>query len=198
MEQKNEILEILNNHNINGFNFLGGTDKAKDHSYDLFYDNKFKSYREKEGTILEIGVQYGGSSLLWHDYFPKFKIVMTDIRNQVHPVIWEKMEKNRYEYIDMDSFKIQSVELLKSKYPDGFDIIVEDGPHTLESQIFAIKEYSKLLKKGGMLVIEDIQKYEFCDTIVNHINKEDFESVEVVDLRKNKNRYDDILIVVKK
>lgn len=198
MEQKNEILEIINKHNINGFINPGGTDKAKEHSYDVFYDEEFKKYKDKKGMILEIGVQYGGSSLLWYEYLPNFKIVMTDIRNQVHPIIWEKMKKERYEYIDMDSFNQESINQLKSKYPEGFDIIIEDGPHTLESQIFAIKEYSKLLKEDGILVIEDIQKYEYCDMILNQINKEEFKSVEVVDLRKNKNRYDDLLIVLKK
>lgn len=198
MEEKNEILDIINRHNINGFTNPGGTDKAKEHSYDLFYNTEFKNYKNKIGTILEIGVQYGGSSLLWYEYLPNYKIVMTDIRNQVHPIIWEKMEKNRYEYIDMDSFNINSINLLKSKYPEGFDIIVEDGPHTLETQIFTIKEYSKLLKDGGILVIEDIQHFEYCDKILNEINKEDFKSVEVIDLREHKNRYDDVLIVVKK
>jgi cephalosporin hydroxylase len=198
MEQKNEILEIINKHNINGFINPGGTDKAKEHSYDLFYNSQFEKYKNNAGIILEIGVQYGGSSLLWNEYLPKFKIVMTDILNQVHPIIWDKMNKNRYEYINMDSFKTESINTLKVKYPEGFDIIIEDGPHTLESQIFTIKEYPKLLKDGGILVIEDIQKFEYCEIILNEINKEDFKSVEIIDLRKNKNRYDDILIVVKK
>jgi cephalosporin hydroxylase len=198
MEQKNEILEIINKHNINGFINPGGTDKEKEHSYDLLYNSQFEKYKNNTGIILEIGVQYGGSSLLWHEYLPKFKIVMTDVLNQVHPIIWDKMNKNRYEYINMDSFKIECINTLKVKYPEGFDIIIEDGPHTLESQIFTIKEYPKLLKDGGILVIEDIQKFEYCEIILNEINKEDFKSVEIIDLRKNKNRYDDILIVVKK
>ena len=194
----NNIIEILEKHNINGFNKLGGTDKATDHSYDIFYSEHFEEYKDKSGTILEIGVQYGGSSLLWYDFLPKFKVVMTDIRNQVHPTIWEKMNNDRYEYINMDAFNLNSVQLLNEKYPEGFDIIIEDGPHTLESQIFAIKEYPKLLKPGGILVIEDIQNYDYCDIIINQINGNLYKSVEVVDLRSNKNRYDDIIIIVKK
>jgi cephalosporin hydroxylase len=189
-EFKNDVENIINSyeskHDIIKFQF---------HSQK---QSQFEHYKNNAGIILEIGVQYGGSSLLWHEYLPKFKIVMTDILNQVHPIIWDKMNKNRYEYINMDSFKIECINTLKVKYPEGFDIIIEDGPHTLESQIFTIKEYPKLLKDGGILVIEDIQKFEYCEIILNEINKEDFKSVEIIDLRKNKNRYDDILIVVKK
>jgi cephalosporin hydroxylase len=194
---KNEILEIITNHNINGFGLPGGTDKAEGHSYDLFYDEYFKQYKDKEGTLLEIGVQYGGSSLLWHDYLPKFKLVMTDILNQVHPTIWDKMNENRYEYINMDAFNINNVNNLKEKYPDGFDIIIEDGPHTLESQIFAIKEYSKLLKKGGILVIEDVQSENYIQPLLN-VEGVDYTELKHVDLRHVKNRYDDLLIVLKK
>ena len=194
----NEIVKIIENHNINGFEFPGGTDKAEGHSYDIFYSEYFDKYRNMEGTILEIGVQYGGSSLLWHDYLPKFKIVMADILNQVHPTILEKMDEERYDFLLMDSFTNQSVETLKEKYPEGFDIIVEDGPHTLESQIFALREYSKLLKKGGILVIEDIQQFEYCDILLSMKLDFEYESLEVIDLRENKNRYDDLLVVLKK
>lgn len=194
----NEIVKIIENHNINGFQFPGGTDKAEGHSYDIFYSEYFDKYRNKEGNILEIGVQYGGSSLLWHDYLPKFRIVMTDILNQVHPTIIQKMDDNRYDFLLMDSFTNQSIELLKERYPEGFDIIVEDGPHTLESQIFALREYSKLLKKGGILVIEDIQQFEYCDILLSMKLDFEYESLEVVDLRENKNRYDDLLVVLKK
>ena len=194
----NEIFKIIEKHNINGFEFPGGTDKSKEHSYDIFYNEYFEKYRNLQGTILEIGVFYGGSSLLWYDYLPQFKIVMADITNQVHPTIFEKMKEERYDFLLMDSFTIQSIEILKEKYPEGFDIIVEDGPHTLESQIFALREYSKLLKKGGILVIEDVQKFEYCEVLTSLKLDFDYESLKVVDLREHKNRYDDLLIVLTK
>lgn len=194
----NDIVKIIENRSINGFGFPGGTDKAESHSYDIFYSEYFNKYRNSQGNILEIGVQYGGSSLLWYDYLPNFKIVMTDILNQVHPTILEKMDEDRYDFLLMDSFTNQSVETLKEKYPEGFDIIVEDGPHTLESQIFALREYSKLLKKGGILVIEDIQKFEYCNILLSMKLDFEYESLELIDLRENKNRYDDLLVVLKK
>lgn len=194
----NEIVKILEKYNINGFNNPGGTDKATDHSYDKFYSEIFTDFLDKEIDLMEIGVQYGGSAVLWHDLFPKSNLVLIDKFNVVHPSIWGKLNENRYNFIINDAFTDTTIESLKSSYPLGFDIIIEDGPHTLESQIFAIKNYPKLLKNNGLLIIEDVQKYEYCSIIMNEINKEDFKSVEIIDLRGNKNRYDDILIVVKK
>jgi hypothetical protein len=195
---ENKIVEILENRKINGFNFPGGTDKATDHSYDKYYSEEFKNLENKEITLMEIGIQYGGSALLWNDLFPKSNMVFIDNVNIVHPKIWESMDKSRYDFIVKDAFNEDTIEELKYLYPLGFDLIIEDGPHTLESQKFAIKHYSKLLKNDGLLIIEDIQNMDYCDIIMNEIDKTEFKRVEVIDLRTNKNRYDDILIVVEK
>ena len=194
----NIIVDILNKHEINGFDKSGGTDKASYHSYDVYYSEILKNYLNKDITLMEVGVQYGGSALLLNDLFPEAKMVFVDNVNLIHERIFGLMDKERYELIINDAFNETFIESLQKKYVEGFDVIIEDGPHTLESQIFAIKHYSKLLKSGGVLIIEDIQKYEYCDIIINSIDKNDFESVEIVDLRPNKNRYDDILIVLKK
>lgn len=195
---KNKIVEILEKHGINGFETAGGTDKATFHSYDGLYEEKLSQYIDKEVSLLEIGVQYGGSSLLWHDLIPMSKLVLVDIQDQVHPNIWSLMNKDRYDYHLMDAFNHQSVEIIKTKYPEGFDIIIEDGPHTLESQIFTIQNYVPLLKEGGVLIIEDIQRFEDGKILIDSIGDLEHKSIEFIDLRHIKNRYDDLLIVVKK
>jgi SAM-dependent methyltransferase len=193
----NKIREILIKYKINGFGEDGGTDKSSEHTYDEYYSKVFEEYIDKNISLLEIGILYGGSALLWSKLFPNSKLVFIDSENNVSPKIWSLMDENNYDFLIQDAFTDETIKELQLKY-DGFDIIVEDGPHTLESQIFTIKNYSKLLKEGGILIIEDIQDYDYCETIINNINKEDFKSVEIIDLRKHKNRSDDILIVVKK
>jgi len=193
-----KIVEILKKYDINGFDKNGGTDKATDHSYDVFYDQIFEDKKNKSLTVMEIGVQYGGSALLWQEFFPNSKFVFVDNVNIIHNKILSLLDNSRYDLLIEDAFKESFIEKLKLNYNDGFDVIIEDGPHTLESQKFAIKHYSSLLKKDGLLIIEDIQNYDYCETIINEIDKKDFNSIEIVDLRNNKNRYDDILIVVKK
>jgi cephalosporin hydroxylase len=193
-----KIIEILNEKKINGWGDKWGTDKASDHSYDKFYDEIFLNFVEKEITLMEIGVQYGGSSLLWYDFFPKAKLVLIDVLDQVQQKVWNEMDKNRYDYHIMDAFVKENTDKIKHMYPDGFDIIIEDGPHTIESQIYAIQNYTQLLKEGGILIIEDVQQLEHCKLIMDSIGEIKHSTCELVDLRHIKNRYDDILIVVKK
>jgi cephalosporin hydroxylase len=193
-----KILDILIEKKIHGWGDRWGTDKASDHSYDNLYDNVFSSYKDKEIRLMELGIQYGGSSLLWHEFFPKAKLVLVDILDQVQEKLWDEMDKNRYDYHIMDAFTKESTNKINELYPEGFDIIIEDGPHTLESQIFAIQNYTPLLKEGGILIIEDIQQYDDCKLIIESIGEIPHKSCEIVDLRGIKGRYDDILIVVKK
>ena len=194
----NEILDILIKNNINGFELPGGTDKASYHSYDTIYSSLLSKYRNQAGTILEIGVQYGGSALLWHEYLPLYKLVLIDTVDQVHPSIREKMLIDRYKYIEVDAYTKETIASLKQLYPEGFDIIIEDGPHNIETQLFTIQEYSKLLKDGGTLVVEDIQCIEHIEPIMKSVNSTEYTSLEFLDLREVKGRYDDLLIVLTK
>jgi cephalosporin hydroxylase len=196
--KSNNILDIIIKNNINGTHLPGGTDKATCHSYDEIYSKLLYKFKEKTGSILEIGVQYGGSALLWYEYLPLYKLVLIDVINQVHPTIWEKMLVDRYNYIETDAYTEETITLLKQKYPNGFDIIIEDGPHNIETQIFTLREYSKLLKTGGILIIEDVQSFEHIEVIMSSINSNDYISLEFFDLTEIKGRYDDLIIVLTK
>ena len=61
---------ILNARQINGFEADGGTDKQTTHSYGPVYEALLEPFVDKQCTILEVGVQLGGSMLLWHDLCP--------------------------------------------------------------------------------------------------------------------------------
>jgi hypothetical protein len=122
---------------------------------------------------------------------------LVDIIDQVDSKIWDSMDENRYNYHIMDAYDQKNFSIIESMYSDGFDIIIDDGPHTVESQIYTIKNYTKLLKNGGILIIEDIQNYGDVDIIINSIGNIPHKSCELVDLRGVKGRYDDLLIVVK-
>jgi hypothetical protein len=75
-------------------------------------------------------------------------------------------------------------------------VIIDDGPHTLESMTFIIKEYLNKINQNGIVVIEDIQEFNWTNILRRLIP--DVFSVEVRDLRKIRNRYDDILMIIKK
>jgi hypothetical protein len=86
------------------------------------------------------------------------------------------------------------------KYISGkkYDIMIDDGPHTLESMIFFIKNYLPLLSENGILIIEDIGNMEWTNILINSIPPEfvNKTSHEIYDLRNIKNRWDDVLLVI--
>jgi cephalosporin hydroxylase len=195
MKKMSDILRLQteSGHPIGGF-----TDKASEHSYDILYDEILSKYRNKQISLLEIGILHGGSALLWQEYFPKGKLVFLDIENRVSLDTWKSINKDKFDFHFMDAFTKEGFGWVQLLYPNGFDIIIDDAPHTLESQIFTIQNYTKLLRKGGILIIEDIQHIDYANKIMESIGDIPHKSCEVIDLRPIKNRYDDIVIVVKK
>ena len=77
-------------------------------------------------------------------------------------------------------------------------MILDDGPHTLESMRKCIKLYSPLLADDGILIIEDVQSIDWLQILKNDTPEALKKYVNVYDLRNNKNRYDDIVFTINK
>jgi hypothetical protein len=192
-----KLLEILEINQIHGTHNNIGTDKGVEHSYLDFYENLLSPFIDEEISILELGVLYGGSSLMWHEFLPKSNITMFDISNKVHQDVWDRMDKDRYSLKIFDAFNKNNFNEIEQEYLKKFKIIIDDGPHTLPSQIFTIENYSKFLTEDGILVIEDVQSIEEANILLSFAKKLNFKSSEIVDLRPIKNRYDDLLILIR-
>lgn len=199
MQESRQLIEILERHNLNGFDKPGGTDKATDHSYTGVYEHLMTPYKDKESVnLLEIGVQLGGSSLLWQEFLPNANLYLADIHDSRHQSIVEKLDKSRSRFYLLDAYSDASRNFLLRECQDGFDIIIDDGPHTLESQILCIKNFLPLLRPGGFMIIEDLQSVDWIEHLNQYVPLEYRESVEVFDLRGMKGRFDDLLFVIKK
>jgi hypothetical protein len=79
-----------------------------------------------------------------------------------------------------------------------FDYIIDDGPHTLESQVLCIQKYLPKVKSGGKIIIEDIQKIEWIKILESCIDKNIAESWRTIDIRESKGRWDDIIFEITK
>lgn len=181
-----------------------GTDKNDWHSYCDFYEKELTPYQDKKLDVLEVGTNYGCSAIMWHDFLPNSKLLLLDIQETINPKAWQIMDESRFTYANCDAYLDSSADEVKSLFPGGFDIMFEDGPHTLESQIKFLDLYLPMLKEGGTIFIEDIQEFEHFDVLKEHLEEltsddSDFEyTSENIDLREIKNRYDDLIFVVKK
>lgn len=200
------LKDIINEYNLNGdfhngqkYN-NGGTDKTTIHSYiDNFYEEKFLKYKKSKISLLEIGIQGGASLKLWKEYFLNYNtIVGIDISEDNIHSDYKNIPK--INYIFGDAYSDDIVNKLSN-----FDIIIDDGPHTLESQINCILKYLPKLNNGGIMVIEDVQDITWIDKFVEKFKKfyendntNNFYELETIDLRHVKGRYDDIIFTITK
>jgi cephalosporin hydroxylase len=170
------------------------TDKNAGHTYIDDYEKLFSPIQKSATLVVEIGIQRGGSIKLWHDYFQNANIIGIDISpntNQWLPGL-ENLES--FERIQC-LFNTDAYGEIAKSIKDA-DIIIDDGPHSLESFVKFIQKYSESVKVGGYLIIEDVQSIDWVPTIKQHV-KSNFD-FNLIDNREKKNRYDDMLIVMKR
>jgi hypothetical protein len=173
------------------------TDKNTIHSYLDLYEKLLFSKKETAKNILEIGIFDGGSIKLWHDYFQNATIYGLDVKKISET--WDGIKNNKR--IQLGSFDAYNEKFFKSQLLNKnikFDMMLDDGPHTLESMKRFIKLYSQVMTNDGILIIEDIPKWEWIEILTNETPKNLKEFIKSYDLRNIKGRYDDIVFTIDK
>jgi hypothetical protein len=129
----------------------GGRSIHKWLHYFEIYHRCFERYRSRSGIkFLEIGVQNGGSTHMWREYFSKdARIIGMDI----DPACRE-MEKDGFEIWIGDQASRDFWTNFKQKH-SSLDIILDDGGHTMEQQLVAFQELFPILSDGGIYLCED-------------------------------------------
>ena len=125
------------------------TDKESYHRYiSGVYEKLFAPWRTSSLKILEIGVAGGESLRLLSDAFPFSEIHGVDIKEPPAHV----MEYPHFTVHVGDAYDYKFNRTL----PGPFDIIIDDGPHTFDSQKYVLEHYWEFLNPGGLLIIEDV------------------------------------------
>ena len=175
------------------------TDKGTTHSYLDLYQKLLSPIKDTAKNILEIGIgdfgsKNGGSLLLWKSFFTNATIYGVDILSKTRVLDELINDKSIQLYCETDAYDKNFIKKLKVK----FDFLLDDGPHTLQSQINFITLYSPLLNDNGILIIEDVQKIEWLEDLRQNTPEQLKPFIKTYDLRKNKNRYDDIVFTIDK
>jgi len=174
------------------------TDKGSFHDYlEAYYTKEFAN-PERVMSVLEIGVQNGGSLILWHEWFTNAKIVGIDIMDACLNNYKEASlgrEFPRIEIIIADGYDKSVVDTHKD---NSYDYIIDDGPHSIESMKLAIELWMTKVKKGGKLIIEDVQSVEWFEELASHAKKFGYEKYRTFDFRENKLRSDDLIFELEK
>jgi len=167
----------------------GLTDKAAGHSYDLVYPELLAKYENtKNFTMLEVGTWRGHSMVIWSELFPKGKIYGSDID-------YSPLEIDPEEYDNMIIIPEGSQDDPNTfKDLPKFDFIIDDASHQKDLTVKTFEILKSYLKDGGTYLIEDVNDWSEGGSYP----EEFLSNFERIDLRFNKNRGDDVVLVYKK
>jgi hypothetical protein len=179
------------------------TDKNTCHSYLETYENLFNPIKDSAKHILEIGVgdftvKNGGSLKLWRDYFKNAIIHGVDIMGPERVLDYLLRDNRIVIHNYTDGYDKGNLNKISANNSIKFDVIIDDGTHSLHDMIKVIQLYSDLLTENGILIIEDVQDISWVETLKESVPDELKNCIQIVDLRHIKNRWDDILLIVNK
>ncbi len=128
------------------------TDKSLSPGYIQQYTRWLEPLREQPVVLLELGVDQGGSLLMWRDYFPQGHIVGLD---QEPPALLDTEQRIRIYQGQQQNIALLD-RIAAENAPHQFDIIIDDAAHigALARQSFQ-HLFIHHLKPGGIYVIED-------------------------------------------
>ena len=162
MSKKKTLKSILETYKLNGTlypdNPSYGTDKGDAKNYiDGFYEESFSRYKNRDITIVEIGVRSGASLCLWKNYFSKKSSIigldnLVDKNQHSVPVNEEWISGDNVQYLIGDAYD----QSMSDQIPSNIDILIDDGPHNFESHVKMLELYTDKMNDGGVIVIEDI------------------------------------------
>ena len=112
--------------------------------------------------------------------------------NAFQPFLDWKKDKPNVQFINSDAYNAGVANMTTN----GIDIFIDDGPHDLRFQKRAIDLYLPKMKSGGLFVIEDVQSEEDLVELLHHVPDTYKENTKVYDLRKVKDRYDDLIVAI--
>jgi hypothetical protein len=174
------------------------TDKNTTHSYLDLYQTLLRSKKDTAKHVLEVGIYQGGSIKLWSDFFTNATVYGLDIIHTLQ--VWEGI-KNKETIILHTSTDAYNYDLFKTNFLDKgiqCDFMLDDGPHTLDSMKQFIRMYSQIMTDDGILIVEDVQSWDWIELLKNEVPEHLKQFIKVYDLRANKGRYDDIVFTIDK
>jgi cephalosporin hydroxylase len=127
-----------------------GADKWQ--PYFKIYEKHLSQFKNKEITLVEVGVQQGGSLEMWAKYFgPKSKIVGIDIDFYCSSLKYEEPNisvtiGNQADPNFWNNFLVSNKKI---------DIFIDDGSHYMNDQIVTFEKIFPMMEEGGVFICED-------------------------------------------
>ena len=185
----------------------GGTNqslkKRKFHFYSTYYHEYFKDIRMNFKLVFECGIgsidetihsnisgknRSGASLKVLKNYFPNADIYGADIDKKT------LFSEDRIKTYYVNQLNSESIKSMWSKIDkEDFDLIIDDGMHTMDAGYKFFENSFHKLKYGGIYIIEDLH--------INYIKKLTKKLIKfkpMIVTTNIENNVDDFLLVIKK
>jgi hypothetical protein len=126
-----------------------GTDKVS-HGFCFFYHYQLVEVREAIRKVLEIGIFRGSSIQMWREYFPNAVIHGFDVLH------YSVQVPDRVCLHQGDQTSRESLRQLLDATGSDFDLVIDDGGHTMEQQQVSLGFLFPHVRPGGMYIVEDL------------------------------------------
>ena len=122
---------------------------------DYFYI--FKLMGRWPRTLMELGVDNGGSLMLWNDLFELERIVGLDsvLTAKTREMLDRFSHIHFFQFDQRDKGSVYKILKQLESRKWAFDVIVDDCCHDQRAIIMNLKAFWKLLNPGGMYIVED-------------------------------------------
>jgi len=128
-----------------------GTDKGpKGHYFTEVYEHFFWPIKYEARKICEIGIAGGDSLKMFNDYFPNAIYYGIDIDDL------SKFDSNTAKTFVADQANRKQLKSFIDAYGRDFDMILDDGGHTMKQQQVSFGYLFKYVKPSGYYIIEDV------------------------------------------
>jgi cephalosporin hydroxylase len=116
------------------------------------YHRHLQHFRGQPVTLVEVGVQKGGSLEMWSNYLgPQARIIGIDVDPECANL---KYEQSNIEVIIGDQASPEFWTETLSKI-GNIDIFIDDGGHTMDQQIVTLESVFPKLNMNGVFICED-------------------------------------------
>jgi hypothetical protein len=130
---------------------VGKTDKGfPGHWYTENYERFLRPWKNEPVRIFEIGIADGGSLAMWQAYFPRASVYGVDINEA------KRFENDRVKTCIADQSKRDQLKKCLDKFGGQFDLLIDDGGHSMEQQQVSFGFLFPYVKPGGFYSIEDL------------------------------------------
>lgn len=120
------------------------TDKL-DHGYDVVYDKFLSTIRNDVKSVIEIGSRVG-SAKLWLDYFPNAHVYSVDLKTF-------NINDPRFTMLKINQGDTSALNKAFND-PNGYDVIIDDGPHSSPEQLISFDFFKDKFNK--LYIVEDL------------------------------------------